>query len=245
MRVTVCGVCRTDLHLAEGDLPSTRRCPATRSSASSTSSGREPRGSRSGSASDRVATPHLRARAASVGRGAENLCLERPVHGLGRRRRLRRATPSWTRTSPTPLPDAFSTTDAAPLLCAGIIGYRALRRGGRHARAAGWASSASAHPRTSPAQVAMAEGVDVPRGTHGRPTPGDSPSSSAATWVGDTFERPPDPLDAAIVFAPAGEIVLIALGRARPGRHGRGRRHPPQRHPAAAATPTTCSRSAS
>jgi propanol-preferring alcohol dehydrogenase len=108
------------------------------------------------------------------------------------------------------LPDVFSEDEAAPLLCAGIIGYRALRRaelppGGRLGI---YGFGGSAH---LAAQVALAEGATVQvmtRSAEARQLALDL----GATWAGDTFDVPPEPLDAAIVFAPAGEIVPAALG---------------------------------
>jgi propanol-preferring alcohol dehydrogenase len=107
------------------------------------------------------------------------------------------------------IPDAFTDEHAAPLLCAGIIGFRALRRaelpsGGRLGI---YGFGASAH---LAAQVAMADGATVhvmTRSPEARQLALDLGVASA----GDTFDRPPEPLDAAITFAPAGEIVPAAL----------------------------------
>ena len=107
------------------------------------------------------------------------------------------------------MPDVFTDAEAAPLLCAGIIGYRALRRaalppGGRLGI---YGFGGSAH---LAAQVAMAEGATVhvvTRSADARRLATDL----GAAWVGDTSEVPPEPLDSAIVFAPAGEVVVAAL----------------------------------
>ncbi len=108
------------------------------------------------------------------------------------------------------VPAAFSDEEVAPLLCAGIIGYRALRRAAlpQGGRLGIFGFGGSAH---LAAQVAMAEGATVQvftRSAEARHLA----VELGATWVGDTFEQPPDPLDSAIVFAPAGEVVLAALG---------------------------------
>ena len=108
-----------------------------------------------------------------------------------------------------PVPDAFSDEEAAPLLCAGIIGYRALRRsrlppGGRLGI---YGFGGSAH---LTAQIAMAEGARVhvmTRGAEARALALDLGAASA----GDADDRPPEPLDAAILFAPVGTLVLPAL----------------------------------
>jgi propanol-preferring alcohol dehydrogenase len=107
------------------------------------------------------------------------------------------------------LPEAFTDAEAAPLLCAGIIGFRALRRaevppGGRLGI---YGFGGSAH---LAAQVALAEGATVyvmTRAAEARALA----AELGAAWVGDTFDRPPEPLDSAICFAPAGEIVPAAL----------------------------------
>ncbi len=132
------------------------------------------------------------------------------------------------------LPDVFSDDEAAPLLCAGIIGYRALRRaelppGGRLGI---YGFGGSAH---LAAQVALAEGATVhvmTRSAEARQLALELGAASA----GDTFDAPPEPLDAAIVFAPAGEIVPAALAVLDRGGTVADRRHPPERHPARSTT---------
>ena len=127
---------------------------------------------------------------------------------MGRRRRLRRLR-ARRRAIRLALPASFSDETAAPLLCAGIVGYRALRRaslpdGGRLGI---YGFGASAH---LVAQVALAEGATV----HVMTRSDDARRLAlelGATSAGDTLESPPEPLDSAIIFAPAGEIVPAAL----------------------------------
>ena len=183
-------------------------CPATRSSASSTPPARRAGRYRVG---ERVGIAWLRRTCGGCRfcrRGDENLCL----------------TPSFTGWDADggyaehavvderfayPLPAQFDDATAAPLLCAGIIGFRALRRaalppGGRLGI---YGFGASAH---LAAQVALAEGATVYVMTRSEPARRLAAGLGAA-WVGDTFDAPPEPLDAAITFAPAGEIVPAAL----------------------------------
>ena len=183
-------------------------CPVTRSSAWSTASGPGPPGSSIG---DRIGIAWLRSTCGTCRfcrRGDENLCLAPRFTGWdedGGYAEHAVVDEAYA----YPLPDAFADDEAAPLLCAGIIGYRALRRaelpdGGRLGI---YGFGGSAH---LAAQVALAEGASVyvmTRSADARALASDL----GAAWVGDTFDRPPEPLDAAICFAPAGEIVPAAL----------------------------------
>jgi len=111
-----------------------------------------------------------------------------------------------------PIPAGFSDCDAAPLLCAGIIGFRGLRRTGilhwRGARLGIYGFGAAGHVAI---QLARARGADVYVATRDRERHQALASELGARWIGGTFERPPVPLDAALVFAPAGEVVPAAL----------------------------------
>jgi propanol-preferring alcohol dehydrogenase len=111
------------------------------------------------------------------------------------------------------LPDGFGDLEAAPLLCAGIIGFRCLRRTGlqdwRGARLGLYGFGAAGHVAI---QLARARGADVYVATRDRDRHQTLATELGARWVGGTLDRPPVPLDAAIVFAPAGEIVPAALG---------------------------------
>lgn len=210
VRVTVCGVCRTDLHLAEGDLPP---------HAPDVVPGHEVVGvvDRLGDGAhrfgigDRVGIAWLRGtcgRCRFCRRGAENLCLAPRFTGWD-------ADGGYAEYAVVDeayayrLPGAFDDETAAPLLCAGIIGFRALRRaelppGGRLGV---YGFGASAH---LAAQVALAQGATVHVLTRS-PAARRLALELGAASAGDTFDAPPEPLDAAIVFAPAGEIVPAAL----------------------------------
>lgn len=211
VRVSVCGVCRTDLHLAEGDLSPRGHDLVPGHEIVGVVDGVGDGADRF-AIGERVGIAWLRHTCGACRfclRGDENLCLS-PLftgwdvdggyaeHAVVDERYAFR------------LPDEFSDEEAAPLLCAGIIGYRALRRsnlppGGRLGI---FGFGGSAH---LAAQVALAEGATVhvmTRSTAARELALDLGASSA----GDTFDGPPEPLDAAILFAPAGELVPVALG---------------------------------
>ena len=129
-----------------------------------------------------------------------------------------------------PLPDGYPDEQAAPLLCAGLIGYRALRMcGDARAPRPLRLRRRGAHPRPGRRPPGPA-GVRLhPRG--GRRRRGASPASSAPIWAGASEEQPPEPLDAAIIFAPVGELVPLALRALAPGGTVVCARHPHERHP--------------
>lgn len=211
VHVRVCGVCRTDLHLAEGDLPS--RHPQV-------IPGHEVvgvvdelgKGCMRFNPGDRVGIPWL-ASACGICRfcldGRENLCLTPRFTGWD----LDGGYAEYAVVDEGfayPIPESFSDEEAAPLLCAGIIGYRALRRsqlppGGRLGI---YGFGGSAH---LTAQIAMAEGARVHVMTRA-PEARQLALELGASSAGDASEPPPEPLDAAILFAPVGTLVLPALG---------------------------------
>ena len=211
VRVATCGVCRTDLHLAEGDLAPHGRDVVPGHEIVGVVDLAGPGTSRF-RVGDRIGIAWLRRTCGDCRfcrRGDENLCV----------------TPSFTGWDADggyaefavvdehyvyPIPPSFSDEEAAPLLCAGIIGFRALRRAALppSGRLGIYGFGASAH---LAAQVALAEGASVyvmTRAERARRLAIDL----GATWVGDTFDDPPHLLDAAITFAPVGEIVPAALG---------------------------------
>ncbi len=210
VRVRACGVCRTDLHLAEGDLTPKRNQVIPGHEVVGTVDELGPGCVRFGPGA-RVGVPWL-AHTCGVCRfcvaGRENLCTAPLFTGWD----LDGGYAEYVLVEEAfayALPEAFSDEQAAPLLCAGIIGYRALRRsqlpeGGRLGI---YGFGGSAH---LTAQVAMAEGATIHVMTR-------SPEARAlalqlgAASVGGAADRPPEPLDSAILFAPVGTLVPHAL----------------------------------
>ena len=139
------------------------------------------------------------------------------------------STPWRTSASASRSPTAFAVDlDAAPLLCAGLIGHRALRMAGDAAVLGLYGFGAAAH---IVCQVAVHEGRRVLAFTRA----GDAEAQAfarelGAAWAGPADERPEE-LDAAIIFAPAGELVPVALRAVAPRRHRGVRGHPHERHP--------------
>ena len=247
VRVAACGVCRTDLHLAEGDLPPRRpaSCRATRSSASSTRSapGAEPvRARRPHRRSPGCAAPAAAAGGAAAG---GRTCVPMPAFtGWD-------ADGGYAEYAVVAEAFAYRLPDGARRRRRGAAAVRrhhrvpraAARRAaaGRH----GSASTGSARRRTSSPRSRIAQGATVHVLTRAAKRARARARRSARPRPGAADDAPPEPLDAAILFAPAGELVPVALRGARPGRHPRRGRHPPQRHPAARTTPTSCSGSSS
>jgi alcohol dehydrogenase, propanol-preferring len=210
VRVSVCGVCRTDLHLAEGDLTPKHPRVVPGHEVVGVVDRLGPECSRL-QAGDRVGVPWL-AHTCGVCRfctsGRENLCIAPLFTGWD----LDGGYADYALVEEDyayRLPAEFSDEAAAPLLCAGIIGYRALRRadlpeGGRLGI---YGFGGSAH---LTAQIAMAEGARVHVLTRGAEAQKLARQLGAAS-VGEADAQPPEPLDAAILFAPVGTLVLPAL----------------------------------
>ncbi|HEY7692661.1 MAG TPA: zinc-dependent alcohol dehydrogenase family protein [Gaiellaceae bacterium] len=200
LEVRACGVCRTDLHVVDGELPQPK-LPLV------------PGHQVVGVAADgrRLGVPWLgwtcgACRYCTSGR--ENLCDRARFTGYqldgGYAERI-----AADQRFCFPVPDGYSDERAAPLLCAGLIGYRSLRLAGEAERLGLYGFGASAH---IVAQVARHRGSRVFAFTK----PGDAAGQSfarqlGAEWAGGSDERPPEELDAAILFAPAGELVPAAL----------------------------------
>jgi alcohol dehydrogenase, propanol-preferring len=210
VRVSVCGVCRTDLHLAEGDLAPRRPGVTPGHEVVGTVDARGPAADRF-HPGQRIGIAWLRGtcgRCRFCRRGRENLCVLPSFTGWDADGGYAEYAVVDERYA-YPLPDAFADQEAAPLLCAGIIGYRALKRaelppGGRLGI---YGFGASAH---LAAQVAMAQGATVhvlTRSTAARRLA----LGLGAASAGAAADAPPEPLDAAILFAPAGELVPVAL----------------------------------
>ena len=218
VRITVeaCGVCRTDLHLLDGELPHIHY-PVT--------PGHEIVGivSEAGPSVTRfrpvarVGVPWL-AQACGLCRycraGQENLCEYARFTGYSVDGGYAEEVLADARFC-LPLPARTPAARLAPLLCAGLIGYRAYRAAGEGANLGLYGFGAAAHLL---AQVARAQGRRVFAFTR----PGDLESQAFArelgvAWAGDSDAPPPDPLDAAILFAPVGALVPVALSAVRPG----------------------------
>jgi propanol-preferring alcohol dehydrogenase len=212
VRVTVCGVCRTDLHLAEGDLAPHAPDVVPGHEIVGRVDELGPGVSRF-ALGDRVGIAWLRGTCGTCRfcvRGSENLCLSPSFTGWDADGGFAEYAVIDERFA-YELPATFDDEHAAPLLCAGIIGYRALKRAAvpRNGRLGIYGFGASAH---LAAQVAIAHGATVfvmTRSVDAR----DLARELGAAWAGDTFDAPPEPLDSAILFAPAGDIVPEALSR--------------------------------
>jgi propanol-preferring alcohol dehydrogenase len=210
VRVTCCGVCRTDLHLAEGDLPP-RRAQVTPGHEVVGRVEALGAGARRFAVGDRIGVPWLGGTDGSCRfcrRGTENLCLSPRFTGWDLDGGYADACLVDERYAYR-LPASLSDEQAAPMLCAGIIGYRALRcaevlPGGRLGI---YGFGGSAH---LTAQIALAQGLRVhvlTRGERNRALA----RRLGVDSVGGPADLPPEPLDGAVLFAPAGELVPVAL----------------------------------
>jgi propanol-preferring alcohol dehydrogenase len=216
IRVSVCGVCRTDLHLAEGDLQPRRPGVVPGHEVVGVVDARG-EGATRFQPGVRVGIAWLRwtcGECRFCRRGAENLCVAPRFTGWDDDGGYAEYATVDERYAYA-LPDAFADEAAAPLLCAGIIGYRALRRaalppGGRLGI---YGFGASAH---LAAQVARFEGARVHVMTRSPDAQRLALELGAASARG-ADEPPPEPLDAAILFAPAGGLVPVALAALDPG----------------------------
>jgi propanol-preferring alcohol dehydrogenase len=215
IEVAACGVCRTDLHIADGELAGPLPIvPGHEIVGRVLSLGEGASGFAPG---DRVGVPWL-GRACGTcpycRRGEENLC-DAPVF-TGFTRDGGYATHAVADAAfSLAIPDAFGDIEAAPLLCAGLIGYRALKMAGEGERLGLYGFGAAAHIL---AQLAVWQG----RRVHAFTRPGDAAGQAFAralgcAWAGASDAAPPEPLDAAILFAPVGALVPEALKRIRKG----------------------------
>ena len=216
MRVRACGVCRTDLHVVDGELerPALPLVPGHQIVGEVDGSGR---GTERFAPGARVGVPWL---GWSCGQcrycrsGRENLCDRARFTGYQRDGGFA----EWVTADERfcfPVPEGYSDLDAAPLLCAGLIGYRSLRLAGDAERLGLYGFGASAH---IVCQVARHQGRRVLAFTR----PGDQAAQAfarelGADWAGASDEHPPEELDAAIVFAPVGALVPAALRAVRKG----------------------------
>lgn len=210
LRVRACAVCRTDLHVVDGELPHPKLplVPGHEIVATVVEAGEQVRGFAPGM---RVGVPWLgwscgRCRYCASGR--ENLCDAARFTGY----QLDGGYAEYTVADHRfcfPLPEAYADVHAAPLMCAGLIGYRSLRLAGEGGRLGLYGFGAAAHLL---AQVARYQGRRVFAFTR----PGDAEAQAfarelGAEWAGGSDTLPPEPLDAAILFAPVGALVPQAL----------------------------------
>lgn len=221
MRVHACGICRTDLHVVEGELAVRRDhvVPGHQIVGAVAALGSQVRNF---SVGDRVGVAWLGRTCGTcefciVGR--ENLCERASFTGWttdGGYAEYAVAASAFT----YPLPETFTDIQAAPLLCAGIIGYRCLRLTGltaqqwNGARLGLYGFGAAGHICI---QIARARGAEVYVCTRDRERHQALAKELGATWVGDTKEEPPKKLDASIIFAPAGELIPVALQAVKKG----------------------------
>jgi propanol-preferring alcohol dehydrogenase len=206
IEISACGICRTDLHVVDGDIKGPLPIVP----------GHEIVGRVVGTG-ERVGVPWL---GRTCGHcpycraDRENLCDAPDFTGFTRDGGFASHVVADARYC-FPIPDAFGDVEAAPLLCAGLIGYRALRLAGEGEALGFYGFGAAAHIL---AQVAVKQG----RRVHAFTRPGDDKAQAFALSLGcvsaqDSGKAPPEPLDAAILFAPAGALVPEALRRVKKG----------------------------
>lgn len=210
LRVRACGVCRTDLHIVDGELtePKLPLIPGHQIVGEVVAAGP---GTTAFAGGERVGVPWL---GWSCGQcrfcrsGRENLCEFARFTGYNIDGGFAEYCVADERFC-FPIPDGYPDLQAAPLLCAGLIGFRSLRMAGDAERIGFYGFGAAAHILV---QVARHQGRRVYAFTR----PGDEAAQRfaldlGAVWSGASGDAPPEPLDAAIIFAPAGELVPAAL----------------------------------
>jgi propanol-preferring alcohol dehydrogenase len=210
LRVAACGVCRTDLHVVDGELPALGHPVVPGHQIVGVVEAVGPGVERPG-LGERVGVPWLgwtcgRCRFCRSGR--ENLCGEARFTGYHLDGGFAEQAVAEARYS-FPIPQGYADLQAAPLLCAGLIGYRSLRLAGDADRLGLYGFGAAAH---IVIQVARHQGRRVFAFTREGDREGqDFARSLGAEWAGASGETPPEPLSAAILFAPVGELVPTAL----------------------------------
>src|SRR3981081_422071 len=216
VRVSVCAVCRTDLHIVSGEL----RDPKLPLVIGHMVVGRVQslgEGAQRFAPGQRIGVPwlgYVDETCRFCRRGLENLCVNAHFTGYHMDGGYAEFCVADERFC-FPLPESYDDLHAAPLLCAGLIGYRALRLAGDAQRIGLYGFGDSAH---IIAQVARYQGRRVFAFT----SPGDTKKQAFARnlgveWAGDSLTRPPEPLDAALIFAPVGALVPVALKALDPG----------------------------
>jgi propanol-preferring alcohol dehydrogenase len=215
VKVRACGVCRTDLHVVDGELPHAR-VPLVPGHEIVGVIDRVGAGVSDFAVGDRVGIPWLgySCGACEMCRsGRENLCPNARFTGY----QIDGGYADYTVADARfvfAIPEGYADVEAAPLLCAGLIGYRAYRMAGDARRLGLYGFGAAAH---IIAQVAVHDGREVFALT----SPGDAAAQEFArslgvAWAGASTEAPPEPLDAAIIFAPVGRLIPEALSRIVP-----------------------------
>jgi len=211
MKVHACGVCRTDLHVVDGELPDPKLpiIPGHEIVGSVVQTGKN---AKSFAPGDRIGAPWM---GTTCGQcvycrtGRENLCDQPKFTGYTLDGGYAEYAVVDSRYCFF-LPEGYSDAAAAPLLCAGLIGYRSYRMAGENVERLGiYGFGGAAH---IIAQVAVHQGKKVFAFTR----PGDSKAQQfalglGAVWAGDSNEMPPEQLDAALIFAPVGSLVPVAL----------------------------------
>jgi len=216
LRVRACGVCRTDLHVVDGELTEPKLPLVLGHQIVGVVEACGP-GVTALAVGDRVGVPWLGwtcGECADCRAERENLCDRARFTGYHLDGGFAEQAVADARYC-FRLPEAYPDAQAAPLLCAGLIGFRALRLAGEAPRLGFYGFGSAAHILT---QVARAQGREVLAFTR----PGDAEAQEfarclGAVWAGGVGEAPSPPLDAAILFAPAGELVPLALRAVRKG----------------------------
>jgi len=211
LKVHACGVCHTDLHIVDGEL-SEPKLPLVLGHQIVGTVVQAGPGAQRFRTGKRVGVPWLGATDGTCrycGRGQENLCDHPTFTGYNVDGGFAEYSVADERFC-FPLPVAYADVEAAPLLCAGLIGYRAYRMTGENVETLGiYGFGAAAH---IVAQIAKHEGKKVYAFTR----PGDTAAQEFALrrdadWAGDSTQAPPENLDAALIFAPVGPLVVAAL----------------------------------
>jgi len=216
VRVLACAVCRTDVHIVDGELPDPQLplTPGHEIVGRVEALGSAVEGRAVG---ERVGIPWLGWTCSACDycrAGRENLCERARFTGYSHDGGYAEYAVADSRYT-FPIPAVFGDVEAAPLLCAGLIGYRAYRHAGEGPRMGLYGFGVAAH---LIAQVARFEGREVYAFTRAGDKDGQSFARSlGAVWAGGSDSAPPNPLDAAIIFAPVGALVPTALRAVRPG----------------------------
>ena len=216
LKVKACGVCRTDLHVADGDLPMTRLpiIPGHEVVGEVVALGE---GVNQFHAGQRIGVPwlgHTCGHCRYCDMGRENLCNHPEFTGCTIDGGYAEYTVADAKYC-FPLPDNYDDLHAAPLLCAGLIGYRSYAMAGDAQKIGLYGFGAAAH---IIAQVAVHQGREIYAFTR----PGDEEAKTfacglGAVWAGDSDHLPPEELDAAILYAPVGSLIPAALRAVRKG----------------------------